>query len=243
MPEEMTTTTETATSSASVTSEAPPPTPEAPQQAITPALFDEPPDQTEPPQTTDTTEQPQTETTSEPEQLTAKDITLPEGTTYDEELGNSFLGLLNDTKLTRKELSQKLFDLYHSEQVKILEGLKAAEAERVKKFEADMTAEKAEWLKQCTADTEYGGQKWEASQAVIDRGCKEIATPEAVNLMQRYNLNTHPEIVRMFYRAGLMAGEDSSRIAGTGTGKPSNPAMAIFGESLKDYHKRRGDIN
>ncbi len=243
MPEEMTTT-ETTT-----TTEAPPSAPEttqqeAPQQAIKPALFDEPPEpsQTEPPQTPDTTEQPQTEKTSEPEQLTAKDITLPEGTTYDEELGNSFLGIANEYHIP-KEAVQKFADMYYAQQIKILEGLKAAEAERVKKFEADMAAEKAEWLKQCMADTEYGGQKWEASQAVIDRGCKEIATPEAVNLMQRYNLNTHPEIVRMFFRAGLMAGEDSSRIAGTGTGKPSNPAMAIFGDSLKDYHKRRGDIN
>ena len=176
------------------------------------------------------------------EALKAEDITIPEGVEVDAELGKSFVDLLNDEKLSRKELAQKLFDLYQSQSVKMLDGLKAAETERAKKFTADMEAEKAEWKKQCEADKEYGGQKWEASQAVINRGCEHLATPEAVKLMQAYNLNTHPEIVRMFYRAGLLAGEDKSQIAGNGTGKPTDTAMAIFGESLKEYHKRRGEI-
>ena len=120
----------------------------------------------------------------------------------------------------------------------MLEGLKAAEAERAKKFEADMAAEKAEWLKQCEADKEFGGQNWEASQAVIDRAAKSF--DGAVKVMQAYNLNTHPEIVRMFYKAGLLMGEDQSRTAGGGS-KTTDPATAIFGESLKEFFKRRGD--
>lgn len=180
--------------------------------------------------------------TAQPEGLKVEDITIPEGAEVDAELGKSFVEILNDEKLSRKELAQKLFDLYQSQSVKMLDGLKAAEQERTKKFTDDMAAEKAEWVKQCKADKEFGGQKWEASQAVIDRGCEHLATPEAVKLMQAYNLNTHPEIVRMFYRAGLLAGEDKSIVAGNGSGKPTDTAMAIFGESLKEYHKRRGEI-
>ena len=204
------------------------------QEATTPALFNEP----EPPaeQPTPQPEQPQ------PQALSATDITLPEGYEYNEELGNSFLGILNDEKLSRKELAQKLFDLYQAQNVKFLDGMKAAEDERAKKFEADIAQEKADWLKQCESDKEYGGQNWEASQAIIDRGCKQLATPEAVALMQHYNLNTHPEIVRMFYRAGKLSGEDNSQISGNGAGKTTDPAMAIFGASLRDYHKRRGEI-
>ena len=176
------------------------------------------------------------------EVLKAEDITIPEGVEVDAELGKSFVELLNDEKLSRKELAQKLFDLYQSQSTKLLDGLKAAEKEKTKKFTADMAAEKAEWIKQCEADKEFGGQKWESSQAVINRGCEHLATPEAVKLMQAYNLNTHPEIVRMFYRAGLLAGEDKSETAGTGNTKPNDPAMAIFGESLKEYHKRKGEM-
>ena len=176
------------------------------------------------------------------EVLKTEDITIPDGVEVDAELGKSFVDILNDEKLSRKELAQKLFDLYQSQSIKLLDGLKAAETAKTKKYTEDMAAEKAEWMKQCEADKEYGGQKWEASQAVINRGCEHLATPEAVKLMQAYNLNTHPEIVRMFYRAGLLAGEDKSAVTGNGNTKPNDPAMAIFGESLKEYHKRKGEM-
>ena len=164
---------------------------------------------------------------NEQQPLRAEDIKLPDGYEYDKALGDSFLGILNGAGIT-KETAQKLFDLYQSQNIKLLEGLKAAETERVKKFEADMATEK-----------EYGGHNWEASQVVIDRAARSF--DGAVKVMQAYNLNTHPEIVRMFYRTGLLMGEDQSRTAGEGNGKDLDPAIAIFGESLKEYHKRRGD--
>ena len=207
--------------------------------SVKPALFDEPEEHAE---NTQPEVKPETGI-SAGEIFKSEEIRLPEGEKYDAELGRSFAEILNDGNLSRKELGQKLFDLYHSQSVKMLEGLKAAEAERVKAFEAEIAQEKAEWLKQCKADTEYGGQNWEGSQTVIDRGCKLLATPEAVSLMQRYNLNTHPEIVRMFYRAGKLAGEDKSQVAGNGSGKTADPAEAIFGESLKEYYKKKGESN
>ncbi|MBQ7577754.1 MAG: hypothetical protein IJT21_05775 [Synergistaceae bacterium] len=219
-------------------------------QSVTPALFDEQQDNSQ-----DSSEasnqqdnnssdpnQDNQENQNQSQQLTEQDIKIPEGFTYDKEVGASFLGILNDEKLSRKELAQKLTDLYHAQNVKMLEALKAADSERLKKFESDMATEKSEWLKQCQSDKEYGGQNWEAAQSIIDRGCRQLATPEAVSLMQRYNLNTHPEIVRMFYRAGKLASEDKSGIEGNGQGKTQDIAMAIFGESLKDYHKRKGEL-
>ena len=222
----------------SSTSEESTPNEQAEQQTKS-VLFDEGDTETSEPETAkpeDNTE------TVQPERLKLEDITLPEGAEYDADLGNSFVEILNDEKLSRKGLAQKLFDLYQSQSTKLLDGLKAADAEKTKKFTEDMAAEKAAWIKQCQADKEFGGQKWEASQAVINRGCEQLATPEAVKLMQAYNLNTHPEIVRMFYRAGMLAGEDKSAVAGNGNTKPNDPAMAIFGESLKEYHKRKGEM-
>ena len=206
----------------------------------TPALFDEK-EQSNSTENTETQNQTQgqEQTPETPRTLTAEDITLQEGFEYDDELGKSFLDVLNDEKLSRKELAQKLADLYQTQQVKMLEGLKAADTEKVKKFEADLAAEKAEWLKQCQADKEYGGQNWDATQAIIDKGCKQLATPEAVKLMQSYNLNTHPEIVRMFYRAGKLASEDNSQINGGGASKHIDPAEAIFGAGLREYISKR----
>ena len=218
----------------------PPAQTEQQEQPTTAALFDDGDgEQGSPTNPSETPGQEQGQQAETPQALTAEDITLQEGFEYDNDLGKSFLDVINDEKLSRKELAQKLADLYQAQQLKMLEGLKAADAERVKKFETDLAAEKAEWLKQCQADKEYGGQNWEAAQAVIDKGCKQLATPEAVKLMQAYNLNTHPEIVRMFYRAGKLASEDNSQMSGSGTGKSTDPAMAIFGDSLKEWHRRK----
>lgn len=167
-----------------------------------------------------------------PAPLTAEDLKIPEGFQYDKEAGDAFLGIVNDAGLSRKELVQKLVDMHAAQMGKMLQGLQAADAEGMKKFEADMAQEKAAWMDQCKADPEYGGAAWEANDAVIDRGCKQLATPEAIALLQRYNLNTHPEIVRMFYRAGKLAGEDKSG-GGAGGGGKIDPAEAIFGESLR----------
>lgn len=167
-----------------------------------------------------------------PAPVTVEDLEIPEGFQYDKESGDAFLGVVNDPGLSRKELVQKLVDMHAAQMGKMLEGLQAADAEGMKKFEADVAKEKAAWLDQCKADPEYGGAAWEANDAVIDRGCKQLATPEAVALLQRYNLNTHPEIVRMFYRAGKLAGEDRSG-GGAGGGGKIDPAEAIFGESLR----------
>lgn len=174
------------------------------------------------------------------EAVAANDIKVPEGFTYDESVGRDFLSLINDSKLSRREMVQKLVDMHAAQVGRMAQALEASEAESRRQFEADMAKEKSEWLKACKSDEEFGGQKWEASQAVIDRGCSHVATPEAVKLLQRYNLHTHPEIARMFYRAGLLAGEDRSGKQGGGAGMKQNPAEAIFGESLKNW-KSRGD--
>lgn len=168
--------------------------------------------------------------------LTAEDIKIPDGFEYDKELGDSFLGILNEAGIS-KDTAQKLFDLYQSQNVKLLDGLKAADLESKKKFETELATEKAEWLKQCQADKEYGGQAWDANQSVIERAAREFTG--AVQVMQAYNLNTHPEIVRMFYRAGKLMSEDNSQISGNGAGKEIDPAIAIFGNSLKEWHKRK----
>ena len=192
-------------------------------------------------ESTDQQEQPEQPEQASPEALKVEDITIPEGMEYDAEIGNSFIAVGNEYKIP-KEAMQKMFDIYHGQNAKFLASLSVAEKERAKKFMEDIKQEKADWEKLCVSDTEYGGQKWEASQAVINRGCEHLATPEAVKLMQAYNLNYHPEIVRMFYRAGLLVSEDKSNVSGNGAGNKTDPAMAIFGESLKEYHKRREEI-
>ena len=165
--------------------------------------------------------------------LTSEDLVIPEGKEYDPELGKTFLDVINDTSIPRKDLAQTLLNMYATEQDKLLQGLQAADAagaEQLKQIEA-------EWAKSCKADAEYGGQKWEGSQAVIAAGRDKLASPEAVEIIEAYGFGSHPEILRMFYRAGKMLSEDNMSGGAGGSGKKADPAEAIFGESLKGYKK------
>ena len=175
-------------------------------------------------------------TEQEQKALTSEDIQIADGFQYDNELGDSFLSILNEAKIG-KDTAQKLVDLYQNQSMKLLKGMEAAENEKARKFNEDLEKEKAEWLKQCQADNEYGGQNWEANQAVIDKAAREFSG--AVKVMQAYNLQFNPEIVRMFYRTGKLISEDNSQISGNGASKGEDPAQAIFGEGLKEYLQRR----
>jgi len=162
--------------------------------------------------------------------LTSKDFTLPDGSVWDDSAGNGFLDIVNDSSLSRKELAEKLVNIYLAQHGKILEGIKAAEDEQVKLLDKQTH----EWLESCKKDPEFGGQKYEESKAIIDRGSNRLATKGAIDILNQCKLGTHPEIVRMFYRAGLLLGEDSAAGSGKNAPKKDDLADAIFGDSVKD---------
>jgi hypothetical protein len=127
-------------------------------------------------------------------------------------------------------MAKKMLALYSEQQDKLFAAAQAAEAAK-KEFLAN---EKAEWEKAAKADKEYGGQKWDASQAVIARGSQRLATPEAIALFNVQGLGNHPEVLRMFYRAGVLLGEDGGLNAGGGGAAKLDTAEAIFGESVRN---------
>jgi hypothetical protein len=180
-------------------------------------------------------EQPEGKTPEDQENraLTREDIVVPEGAVYDEEMGQSFLDIINDAGTPRKDMMQKLANLYVDAQKKTLEGLSAANDAQLKADLEKWNDEIKGWQAATKADSEYGGQKWEASKAVIARGCNQLATPEAVKLIAEYRLNAHPEIVRMFYRAGKLAGEDQSPAAtGLSSPAPGDGLLNMYRKSL-----------
>ena len=167
--------------------------------------------------------------------VTAEDLKIPEGYEYDKDLGESFLGVLNDPKLTRQELGQKLLEMYTAQQAKMLEGEQAASNARSEQWKR----EEAEWFNACKTDQEFGGAAFEANRVIIERGAARLATPECVKVLEALGVGSHPEIVRMFYRAGKLVGED--RLGGAKSAStPIDTAEAIFGESLKGQ-KMKGD--
>ncbi|GHV34449.1 hypothetical protein FACS1894187_05010 [Synergistales bacterium] len=157
------------------------------------------------------------------EVIKAEDFTIPEGKVFDEELGKSYLDIVNDSALSRKDLARKLVDLYSSLQDKEIK----AQEEELEKYQLELAGK---WEQAAKADKEYGAQNWEKSGAVIEAGRDKVASPELVAWIEENKLGNHPEILRMFYRAGKLIGED--RAAGTVGAAKVDMAEAIFGASL-----------
>lgn len=164
--------------------------------------------------------------------LSAADFTLPDGVSFDEQGGGEFLEALNDDKLSKKELAQRLLDLY----VKRTSAEKVSRETSEKAADDEIRKEIQGWQEACKRDAEFGGAKWQGANAVIDRGCRKVASAGAVAVLKQYGLNWHPEIVRMFYRAGMLAGEDRSG-GGAASVPKRDPAEIIFGESLKNWRR------
>ena len=163
------------------------------------------------------------------EAVTAEALKIPEGREYDQELGDSFLSVINNADLSRGELAQKLLDMYVQQQDKLFSALSESEkatSEFLKKQEQG-------YLESSKSDPEFGGAGFEANLNVIRAGRDRLATPGAVEILQNLGIHNHPDIVRMFYRAGLLVSEDKSIGSGGNRGKSVSAAEAIFGDSLK----------
>jgi hypothetical protein len=137
-----------------------------------------------------------------------EELKVPEGYEWDAELGSPFLGIFGDDKLSAKERAQKVIDMIPAFQEKFFAARTAAfEADNKKLYEAEK-AKEAEWTKAALADPEYGGKAFAANKRIIDAGRDKLATPGAVEIIEHYGFGSHPEILRMFYRAGKLLGED-----------------------------------
>jgi hypothetical protein len=157
-------------------------------------------------------------------QITLESLKAPEGREWDAETSGAFLSILNDSKLSKAELAQKLVDM-HSAQ---LDRMNAS-------IDADIKKTSEDWKAASLKDKEYGGEAFEANIRHINAGRDKLATPEAVDILKAYGLDNHPDIVRMFYRAGKLVAEDAGTTTGTvNEAKTSvDPLVEMYRKSLE----------
>lgn len=65
-----------------------------------------------------------------------------------------------------------------------------------------------DWAQQSRADAEFGGEKLDENLAVAKKAVEAFATPELKTLLEQSGLGNHPEIIRLFYRAGRSLSQD-----------------------------------
>ena len=65
-----------------------------------------------------------------------------------------------------------------------------------------------DWAQQSRADAEFGGGKLDENLAVAKKAVEALASPELKTLLEQSGLGNHPEIIRLFYRAGRSLSQD-----------------------------------
>lgn len=152
------------------------------------------------------------------------DFTMPEGVVLDAELGGEFKTIAKDLGLTQDQ-AQKVAEL----------GAKLTQKHATHTADV-LTQARAEWTRGALADGEYGGDKFNENMAFARTAMKQFGTPELSRLLDESGLGNHPEVIRLFYRAGKAISEDTFVPNGTsqsGNTRPSTVEERLYPQTKK----------
>ena len=157
------------------------------------------------PATTEQTDGSKDDTTAESQGAPEKyEFKAPDGVVVDDTTIKSFSEVAKDLNLPQ-EAAQK-----------ILDKVGPAMAQRQAEVIANLNTQ---WVEGVRSDKEIGGDKLQENLAVAKKAMDTFGTPELRTLLNESRLGNHPEIIRVFYRAGKSISEDKF-VAGGG-GRPN----------------------
>lgn len=138
----------------------------------------------------------------------------PEGQSFDEGVIGAFSEVAKELKLSQ-DSAQKVLD-------KMTPVFQARQQERFESI-------RATWAEETRADKEFGGEKLQENLAVAQKAMDAFATPEFKTLLNESGFGNHPEVIRVFYRAGKAISEDRF-VTGGAAGQPGD-ARRIYAAS------------
>lgn len=137
----------------------------------------------------------------------------PEGVTFDDKVIGAFSEVAKELNLPQEQ-AQKVLD-------KMAPVLESRQADQLQ-------IARTEWAKAAKADKEFGGEKLGENLGMAKKALDAFATPELRTLLEKSGLGDHPEVIRMFYRAGKAISEDGFVAGSRANGTPSDPAKRMF---------------
>ncbi|MEO2182642.1 MAG: hypothetical protein ABGY43_10090 [bacterium] len=123
---------------------------------------------------------------------TYADFSLPEGYSVEDTMLIDYQSYAQDNNLSQ-EAAQAGVDL--------VVKMKTEEAE-------GYVREQQTWVESIKADTELGGDKFDASLATAFKARDKYASPELIDLLNTSGLGNHPEVFRLFHNVGKSLSED-----------------------------------
>lgn len=135
------------------------------------------------------------------------DFKFPEGFNPDAEIMGEFAPLAKELNLSQAQ-AQKLVDL----QVKSVKAATSPEriADAVMRAQDTIVRQTAvQWSKELKADGELGGANLDANLKTANRFIAQFGTPALKAALKETGMNTNPELIRAFVKAGVLISEDT----------------------------------
>lgn len=142
-----------------------------------------------------------------------EDFKAPEGLAFDSNVISQFSEVAKELNLPQDKaqlLLDKMGPVLASRQVEQLQTART------------------EWVGQVKADKEYGGDALPENLAVAKKALDTFGTPELRTLLNESGLGDHPEVIRVFYRAGKAISEDGFVAGKPNGGANPDPAKRLF---------------
>lgn len=137
---------------------------------------------------------------------------------FDTQVLGAFSEAAKDANLTQ-DAAQKLLD-------KVAPALQTRTDEQVK-------AVHQQWTEASTTDKEFGGEKLKENLGVARKALDQFGSPELRTFLDTTGLGSHPEVIRMLYRAGKAISEDGF-VAGAPGGKSTvNAANVLYDNTTR----------
>ncbi|RIQ16082.1 protease [Bordetella avium] len=148
---------------------------------------------------------------------------VPEGVALDDGVLGAFSEVARELNLPQDK-AQRVLD-------KMLPVMQTRHAEQIGEFYADIGGLPETWVASSTVDKEFGGDKLEENLAMAKKARDAFGTPELTTLLNKTGLGNHPEIIRVFYRAGLAISEDRLVVGHNGNPPKQGDAQRLYAAS------------
>ena len=139
----------------------------------------------------------------------------PEGVTFDDAVIGAFTEVAKELDLPQDK-AQKVLD-------KMAPVIASRQAEQIQ-------VARTEWASAAKIDKEFGGEKLDENLGTAKKALDAFATPELRTLLEETGLGNHPEVIRVFYRAGKAISEDRF-VSGQGGKTNQNDARRLYSAS------------
>jgi hypothetical protein len=147
------------------------------------------------------------------------DFTIPEGATIDPDVMTEFKSAITDAGITQDQ-AQHLINMSAKMQSKLTENI-----------QAQWDAKRTEWETAARSDKEYGGEKFDENLAIASKAYDAFATPELKALLDSTGMGNHPDMIRAFFKAGLLLSEDKVVTADRGVTQSANDPRSLYPNS------------